>query len=194
MERLEEMLLELKDTSELMIDLAYSSLIYKNRDIAEEVMFLENHVNDLTNDFQAEAMRRGFEEGDMTKALLLVRLAKSVEEISDGAMQIADVILRDVEPHPVIYLSVMESEVIITTATVSEDSDLVGRDLGEIKLPSKCGMWVIAIKRGGRFQYGPEKRTVVQSGDVLVARGPEDGEEVLMELALGQSLLEEWDE
>ncbi len=194
MDQLEDMLLELKDTSELMIDLAYSSLIYKNRDIAEEVMFLENHVNELTNDFQTEAMRRGFEEGDMTKALLLVRLAKSVEEISDGAMQIADVILRDVEPHPVIYLSVMESEVIITTATVSEDSDLVGRELGEIKLPSKCGMWIIAIKKGDRFQYGPEKKTVLEPGDVLISRGPEDGEGVLKNLTLGKYKLDEWDE
>ncbi len=37
MDELDLMLLELKDTSELMIDLAYSSLLYNNRDIAEEV-------------------------------------------------------------------------------------------------------------------------------------------------------------
>jgi uncharacterized protein with PhoU and TrkA domain len=88
----------------------------------------------------------------------------------------------------------MESEVIITTATVSEDSDLAGRELGEIKLPSKCGMWIIAIKRDGRFQYGPEKKTVLEPGDVLVARGPEDGEEVLRELTLGKYRLDEWND
>ena len=32
-ESLEEMILEIKDTSELMVDLAYSSLLYNNREI-----------------------------------------------------------------------------------------------------------------------------------------------------------------
>ena len=41
MNKIESMLLELKDTSEFMIDLAYSSLLYNNVEIAEEVEFLE---------------------------------------------------------------------------------------------------------------------------------------------------------
>ena len=38
----EEMVLEIKDKSELMVDLAYSSLIYDNKIIAKEVYDLEN--------------------------------------------------------------------------------------------------------------------------------------------------------
>ena len=46
MDELDLMLLELKDTSELMIDLAYSSLLYNNRDIAEEVFQMEEALDE----------------------------------------------------------------------------------------------------------------------------------------------------
>ena len=45
MDELDLMLLELKDTSELMIDLAYSSLLYNNREIAEEVFQMEEALD-----------------------------------------------------------------------------------------------------------------------------------------------------
>ena len=47
MNKVESMLLELKDTSEFMVDLAYSSLLYNNVEIAEEVIFLEGKMDDL---------------------------------------------------------------------------------------------------------------------------------------------------
>ena len=47
MNKIETMLLELKDTSEFMVDLAYSSLLYNNSEIAEEVIFLEGRMDEL---------------------------------------------------------------------------------------------------------------------------------------------------
>ena len=42
MSKIASMLMELKDTSEMMIDLAYSSLLYDNTEIAEEVIALSD--------------------------------------------------------------------------------------------------------------------------------------------------------
>ncbi|MDR0768208.1 MAG: potassium channel protein, partial [Methanosarcinales archaeon] len=44
---LKELLIEMKDTSELMVDLAYSAMIYDDEDIAEEVMHLEETMDML---------------------------------------------------------------------------------------------------------------------------------------------------
>ncbi len=41
----EEIVLEIKDKSELMVDLAYSSILYDNKTIAKEVYDLENTVD-----------------------------------------------------------------------------------------------------------------------------------------------------
>jgi len=43
---------ELKDTSEIMMDLAYSSLLLNNRELAEEVQKLEEHVDSLHTEFE----------------------------------------------------------------------------------------------------------------------------------------------
>jgi len=191
MEEIEKMLLEAKDTSELMIDLAYSSLLYNNRDIAEEVFFMEEMVDDLVYDIQEKAIGRVMEDRDVTRAMVIISLANSVEMISDAAMQIADVVLREVRVHPVYQLSVRDSESIISTAKVSPTSDLANHTLGEVKLSSICGMRVIAIKRDRRFIFGPDKYTQMLPDDIVIVRGPEDGEEYLRDLASGKERIPE---
>ena len=187
------MLLEVKDTSELMIDLAYSSLLYNNHDIAEEVLFMEEMVDELVSRIQERAIGRVLEDGDVSKAIVVINLATSMEQISDAAMQIADVVLRDVQAHPVFQLSVRDSESIISTALLDRESDLVGMTLGKVKLASTCGMRVIAIKRGNRFIFGPDRDTVMEPGDILIVRGPDEGEEYLRDLASGKDHLESED-
>ncbi|HSV42829.1 MAG TPA: PhoU domain-containing protein [Methanomassiliicoccales archaeon] len=186
MEELEEMLLELKDTSELMIDLAYSSLLYNNKEIAEEVQILEEMLDELCNRIQMEAIKRVGQDQDPGKAFMIVKMAASVEEISDAAMQIADVVLKGVEPHPVIRMSIRDADSIITTAQVQEGSDLGNHTLGELKLATQTGMWIIAIKRDRRYIYGPDEGTMMQEGDILFARGPYDAEEFFRDVASGQ--------
>jgi uncharacterized protein with PhoU and TrkA domain len=185
MDDLEEMLLEVKDTSELMIDLAYSSLLYNNKDIAEEVFVMEEAVDEMVGRIQNEAINRVVDDKNAPKALALIRLAASLEEISDAATQIADVVLREVQPHPVIQLSLRDSDVIITSAQVLEGSSLANSTLGNVKLATQSGMWVIAVKRDRRHIYGPDEHTMILPGDVLFARGPKDGETYFKDLASG---------
>jgi uncharacterized protein with PhoU and TrkA domain len=186
---LEDMVLEIKDTSELMVDLAYSSLLYNNREIAEEVYQLDVRMRELENEIQEMAIQKASEDKDVQKALLIIRLAQSVGEISNAALKIADVVRRDVPPHPVIQLSLRETDVIITAVNVGEGSDLAGATLGSVKLATNSGMYVIAIRRGRRYIYGPDRNTPIMEGDTLYARGPEDGEQYLKDLASGKEHL-----
>jgi len=189
MDELEEMLLELKDTSELMIDLAYSSLLYNNKEIAEEVQIMEEMLDDLANKIQKQAIAKATKDNDVDKAFIMIKMAASVEEISDAAMQIADVVLKGVEPHPVISLSIRDAETIVTTAQVQAGSDLIEKTLGQMRLATSSGMWVVAIKRERRYIYGPDENTMLQEGDLLFARGPVESEEYLRDLASGKERL-----
>jgi uncharacterized protein with PhoU and TrkA domain len=191
MDRLDEMLLELKDTSELMIDLAYSSLLYNNKEIAEEVVLMEDMLDELANNIQRQAIERVVQDRDEGKAFAVIKLAAAVEEISDAAMQIASVTLREDEPHPVIRLSIKDADTIITLAEVKEGSDLVGATLGKVRLASQSGMWVVAIKRDRKYVYGPNKSTKLELGDVIISRGPPDAEEYFQDLCSGKEHLEE---
>jgi len=52
----EDIVLEIKDKSELMVDLAYSSVLYDNKTIAEEVYDLENLVDNLYRALQKKSL------------------------------------------------------------------------------------------------------------------------------------------
>ncbi len=173
---LEETLREMKDTSELMIDLAYSALLYDNQEIARHVLELEDRIDAWDQAVQQEAVERAIEDGDVQKALVFIRIASSIEDIADGALQIADVVLRDIEPHPVVAEALKESDTSISTVTVPTNSPAEGRTLGELKVASETGAWVLAVRREGAWIYGPDEDTALLAGDLLVVRGPIEGE------------------
>lgn len=189
---IEEVVIEMKNNSELAVDLAYSSLLYESEDIAEEVAELEEILDTLHKRLQRgalTALRKG--EISVDHALALLRLASATEAISDAALDIADVVLRDVELHPILATMIRDSDVTITRGRVQAGSFLAGQSLGETSLESETGMRAIAIKRERLWIYGPDSDTRLQAGDVLVARGPGEGEE-----RLGQALsgvLAGWD-
>lgn len=182
----EKSFIQMKDTSELMVDLAYSSLLYNNKEIAEEIYALESNMDALNERIQRLAINSAIEDKNVEKALAIIKLATSIETISDSALEIADVVLRDIELHPVIKMSLDESDVIISMAKVSENSVLKGKSLEELKLASETGMWVIAIKRGDAWLYGPEKDETIQAQDLIIARGPKEGEEEFLKVASGE--------
>jgi uncharacterized protein with PhoU and TrkA domain len=69
------MLLELKDTSEFMIDLAYSSLIYNNKEIAEEVEELERKMDVLSEDIQEAIVNLGKQQPEeIAKMSVIIRM------------------------------------------------------------------------------------------------------------------------
>ncbi len=184
---LEDLILEVKDKSELMIDLAYSSLLYDNRRIAQEVYDLEDYVDSLHQTIYRIILNK-LKEGeiDVDESLVLLRLVDSGEQIADAAQEIADVELRDVELHPIIKESIKESDTVFTRVEVSENSILCNKTLGEIRLASETGMTVIAIRRGNKWKYGPNGDTKILAGDILFAKGPADGEKELLEIASGK--------
>jgi len=186
MNRLEEMLLELKDTSEFMVDLAYSSLIYDNEEIAEEVIFLAGTMEDLSQRIQEVVIEIGMSKPEeIARIVVLIRLQTSIMSIADAAKSIADVVLRGLGKHPVLAMSIKESETTISLARVAEVSVLRGKSFAELRLSSQCGMFVIAIKRDKEYIFGPGKTTKVEAGDILIAKGPEEGVPVFKGLADG---------
>ncbi len=177
-------LVELKDTSELMMDLAYSSLLLNSRELAEEVQELEGHVDSLHTEFELLVLSSGFKPEESKDFLGLIRLGVVTEAIADAAAEIAEVVLRGLEPHPVLRLVIEEAEETVTRARVSKRSSLNGKNLRDAKIPEETGMWVLAIRRGKKW-IRPQPKTVIKAGDVLIASGYAEGEEDLLKLASG---------
>ena len=184
----EDIVLEIKDKSELMVDLAYSSLIYNNKIIAKEVYDLEDLIDNLYKSLQRITLEQVENKKlSVDDALSVLRLAEASEQIADAAQEIADVELRDIELHPILKMSIQDSDVVFTKVQVNEKSVLCKKTLGELKLASETGMMVIAMRHENKWRYGPNKNTKIEPGDILFAKGPEDGEKHLIELSSGQT-------
>jgi uncharacterized protein with PhoU and TrkA domain len=174
----------LKDTSELMIDLAYSSLLLNSRALAEEVEALEDHIDNFHTDFELLVLSSGFKPKESKDFLGLIRLGVVTEEIADAAMEIADVVLRGLEPHPILRRVIEEAEETVTRVTVSETSPLIGKKIREAQIQEDTGMWVLVIRRG-KYWLRPRPDTVIKAGDVLLAAGYAEGEADFKALASG---------
>jgi len=184
----ENIVLEIKDKSELMVDLAYSSLLYDNKTIAKEVYDLEDFIDNLYRNLQRKILENVENKKlSINYALTMLRLAEAGEQIADAAQEIADVELRDVELHPILKMSIRDSDVVFTRVEVKDNSILSNKTLGKLRLASETGMMVIAMRHGDRWLYGPTKYTKIDPGDILFARGPGDAEKHLINLAAGKT-------
>ena len=172
---LHKILIEMKNISELMIDLAYSAVIYNNKEIAEEVMYLGEMVRSLNIQLQRRAIEKAIVEKSVDEPLVVIRMGDVAEDMAEAAIELAYVVLKEIEPHPILKESLKEFDITIVRFRVHESSALVGKSLGSVRLASETGMWVIAIKRGEKWLFGPDESTVINVNDIVIAKGPLEG-------------------
>jgi uncharacterized protein with PhoU and TrkA domain len=187
MDDLEKLLLQVKDTSEIMIDLAYSSLIFHDRELADEVLLLNDHVKDLNSRLEEKVVERVTQDKDLDRAITYIRLSRAMEDIGDSAEKIADVVLRDIKVHPVLAESILESGTSIAREVISPESVLSGKHLRETSLATDTGWFVIVVKRGPKWIIGPDGETVLEAGDIIFARGPLESRGHLCRLCRGKT-------
>ena len=175
-------LAELKDTSELMMDLAYSSLLLNSRELAEEVQMLEEHIDSLHTEFELLVLASIPNPQESKDFLGLIRLGVVTEKIADAAAQIAAVVLRGLEPHPVLKLVIEEAAETVSRVSVSKTSSIVGKTLRQAQIPEQTGMWILAMRRAKKW-IRPKPDSIIKAGDILIASGYAEGEEDLQRIA-----------
>ena len=175
-ERITSDLVKLKNTSEMMMDLAYSAVLLNNRYLAEEVQTLEEEMDNLHIEFQSRVLSRTDEEVDPRSLLGIIRMGNVTERIADAASEIAEVVLRGIEPHPILQMVIQDAEETVERVVVGEGSSIEGKTLKEARIPEETGMWVLVLRRGDRWMR-PRPYTVIQAGDIIVASGYAEGEE-----------------
>ena len=184
-EKITRELVKLKDTSEMMMDLAYSALLLNSSYLAEEVMTLEEQMDTLHIELQSEVLSCIGEETNPRELLGLIRMGNVTERIADAASEIAEIVLRGVEPHPILGMVIQDAEETVEHVTVTESSPLAGKTLREAQIADETGMWVLYIRRGNRWMK-PRPNTRLEPGDLVVASGYSEGEEDFKQLLSGK--------
>ncbi|NKQ39242.1 MAG: potassium channel protein [Methanosarcinales archaeon] len=180
------LIVEMKNMSELSVGLAYSALLFDNEDIAHEVKAMESEMNNMKIELQQLVLKTAKQVSDTNQLIGLLYLSNASELISDVAHDISDTVLRDLEPHPIISLVVRDSEEIIVKTEIGNKSEMIGKTLGNLKLETETGIHVMAIKREEKWIYKPHAATTIQEKDILISRGTRTGEEVLIKMCACQ--------
>ena len=173
----------MKNMSELMVDLAYSAVLFNSKTAAEEVITLENEVNMMNFEIKKESLVAARSYEDAEKLTALLEIAEAAESIANAAKDLADLVIKGIKPHPVFKMVMEESDKMIARICVVNESDLANKTLGELLLVNRTGMRVIAIRRGESWIYGPDKNTMILANDILILKGTDEGAELLQKLA-----------
>jgi len=180
-----ETLIMMKDISELMIDLAYSSALFNNKALAEEVMELEDKMDTLVYILNMNLMLAARDKNDAESLAGVAKVGSLTNNISDAAADIAGIVLKDIGIHPIVREVFQRTEEHLARVWISQNSILSGKTVDDLELAAKVGVDIIAVRRGRHWMIKPEKE-ILMPDDVLVARGTEEGLKELVKAAKGE--------
>ncbi|MGH9243392.1 MAG: potassium channel family protein [Acidimicrobiales bacterium] len=181
LDRAVDVLVEMKNISEVAVGLAYSALVLRDLGLAAEVRHLEDRLDEMKDRLQLWVLRAGAERLDPAQLRGLLQLSEAAEDLGDQAQQMVWLIEQKEELHPILALALGEADEVVVRMPVADGSMVDGRTLTELRLDIEPGFHVLAVRRGGRYVYRPRGHVVVYAGDELIASGPDEGQVLLAE-------------
>jgi uncharacterized protein with PhoU and TrkA domain len=163
----------MKDISELIIDLAYSAVLFENDEIAEEVKYLEVRMDKLNYDIRIMAMMAARTKEDAEQLAGILQVAQAAEKISNTAGDIV-LLLKD-KNKPTISRILNRADEKIFRVRISSNSEACEKKIGDLKIESETGVRIIAIRRDDFWIYNPQSDVILQSKDWLIVRGSDEG-------------------
>ncbi len=183
-----ELLVEMKNLSELMIDLAYSAALFNDKELAEDVLELEGRIDNLGYLLGIELMIASRGDPKDAEALIGVStVAAATDKISDAAADIAAIVTRNIGVHPIVSSIFEKVEERLMKATVKEGSIIIGKKIGKLDLAARMGIDIIAIRRNKDWVINPKGTERIFIGDILITRGAPLGTKEFKDLAEGNT-------
>ena len=178
-----ETITEMKNISELMVDLAYSALLFSNDRLAEEVHELEEEMNKLRFQIEISTMLAARSTDQAIKLEGILHVAAAAERISNAAKELAEVVLRDIEVHPALKAALEEADEVVDKFIIGSGSKLVGKTVQGLIEDPECGVDIISIKRKGKWMFKVHDNEKIQIKDTVIVTGFNERVEKLKSLA-----------
>ena len=180
-----ELLTEMKDISELIIDLAYSAVLFDNEEIAEEVRYLDVRMDKLNYDIRMMAMMAARTKDDAEQLAGILQVAEAAESISNAAGDIVGLLSKG-KTGPILPKILKQADEQLFRIKVSKESKACDKKIGNLKVETETGMRIIAIRRDECWIYNPQSDTSIQADDWLITRGTDEGSKELSKFLHGE--------
>ena len=181
-----DILVEMKDTAELMVDLAYSAVLHQSEDLASEVVRLERRMSVLELRAQMSLLMAARSPDDAEQLAPVLSIVTATDQISDAAGDIAKIVLEEIGLPDAMRAALPEAVETLVRGVVADDSAYADRTLLDIDLESETGVRVIALRRGEEWLLNPGRDTEIAAGDIAFLRGPESAMETVYRELTGE--------
>ncbi len=182
-----DVLVDMKDISGSMLDLAYSAVLYSNPEIAKEVFKLEEKMHSHLYKLRISTMLGARNLEDAIEFAGILQIASAAEKISNAASDIAKIATSvDITG----YLDREDFEEAVLNVKITPTSVFKDKTLKGLKLETEAGMRVLAIKRGSKWIYSPDKNERLLLDDLIITSGPTEGIPAFCKMATGKEYKE----
>ncbi|PSP59910.1 potassium channel protein [Halobacteriales archaeon QH_7_66_37] len=128
-----DLLIAMKDTSELIVDLSYSALLNNSDNLAEEVLQLESRMDVLQMQARMNMLMAARKPEEARLLAPVLGIIGAAEKISEAAGDVANVVLEEEDLPGAIRAALPEAMEVLARAPVAADSRYAGRTLGGIE-------------------------------------------------------------
>src|SRR5919205_1251263 len=160
-QNLKTMLSEAKDSSELMVDLAYAAVYFSDPAMAEEVVELESRLSELVHEMRAVCVMAARSPRDADAMASVLQVVSAIERIGNVAVDISRIVTHRLGIPRALVADLAEAEEISHRVRIRDGSEMAHRTLADIELPVEVGMRVVAIRRDREWVTDPEGDQVV---------------------------------
>ena len=180
-----ELLTEMKDASETIVDLAYASLMYNSKDMAEKVEEMDRDIDDMKFAIRTKILMSVRTKEDAREMTGVLQVASAADRISEAAGEIVKLLHVPKEERPFINEIINESDEKIMMTRISPKSDMAGNTIDQLAVEASTGTKIIAMKNRYGWIYNPDGDVKLRAGDDIIVNGSLDGFNRLKKFASG---------
>ncbi len=167
---LKEMLVRLRDLTDLMVELGYAAILQDDRELAQEAQRLRDEIREVAYNMRVLTIyaAKGLPRKDIEQLSSLLQIGVAVKEISDGIDDMVEIVSRGV--HPIVQAA-YRRDFIMKVMDVEEECPVDGKSLEKARIPEETGFFIRAIRRGDDWIFYPNSKTVLKKGDRIFLKG-----------------------
>ncbi len=176
---------QIKDLCSIMVDLAYSAILFEDKALADEVKELRDSIVHLEY-LLTMSLQLTVRDGRAAEATLpLVVLGNASTDIANCAVDIANVLTKGFTVHPTIKELAQKTSQNLARGKISEESILKGYSIREIVEKMNYSVSIFAVRKDRKWLIKPDDEMQLEAGDSIIASGSNSGISLLKMLIGG---------
>ena len=188
-----KLLHQMQNITSLILDLAYSTVIFQSSKLQKEVYRLEVELDSLVSQLEIQIMLATRDLDDAEANISFLRFGQSLNRISDAAADIASIFSTSAGLPEIVRTVIERSDEPIARMTIRTDCwiGLLNKEFNDLE--EFFGLDILALNREKKWHIHNLKEHLLAISDRIIVRGPHEALTTLKKVVKGELISEEED-